>query len=179
MLQNLITCSVLVLTLISAMSDLRTAKIRNEIFLAGVLLGLTMNAGIGGWRGAGYSLLGLIVPMLVFLPLSSNNLKIFGLQGIKVIGMGDVKLFGFVGALVCFPDVFKIIFLTYVLGGVYSLVLMLNKKILKNRIVYFFSWFSGYIKNFGKNEYISTVRIKFAPFVFIAVCSYYLYTAVF
>ena len=165
----------MLLTLISALSDVRTAKIRNEIFISGLVLGITLNTLSGGWRGACYSLSGLILPILLFLPFSSNHFNLLGFHGIKIIGMGDVKLFGYLGALVCFPEIFKIIFLTYIIGGVYSIILMIYKKILIKRIVYFFSWLTGYIKNAGKNEYISAVQVKFAPFVFFAVCAYYLY----
>jgi len=173
-MQNLVVLSALILTLISAISDIRTAKVRNETFIAGVLLGVTMNAAIGGWQGAGYSLLGLILPILIFLPLSSNHFRLFGLRGIKIIGMGDVKLFGYVGALVCFPNIFTIIFLTYIFGGVYSIILMLHQRIFFERIKYFFSWVGGYVKNAGKHEYVSTKQIKFAPFVFLAVSVFYL-----
>ena len=165
----------MVLTLSSALSDVRTAKIRNEIFIAGVILGLILNTVMSGWRGAYYSLLGLMIPILIFLPLSSNHFKLFGLHGIKIIGMGDVKLFGYLGALVCIPDVFKIIFLTYILGGVYSLFIMLRDKILLKRLAYFFSWFGGYVKTSGNAVYASTIKIKFAPFVFFAVCGFCLY----
>ena len=173
-MQNLVVLSALILSLISAVSDIRTAKVRNETFIAGVLLGVTMNSAISGWQGAGYSLLGLILPILIFLPLSSNNFSIFGFRGIKIIGMGDVKLFGYVGALVCYPNIFVIIFLTYIFGGVYSIILMLHQRILIERIKYFFSWMGGYFKNAGKHEYVSTKQVKFAPFVFLAVSVYYL-----
>ena len=176
-MQNLLVLSALILTLISAVSDIRTAKVRNETFIAGVLLGVTMNAAIGGWQGAGYSLLGLVLPILIFLPFSSNKFSIFGFRGIKIIGMGDVKLFGYLGALVCYPNIFIIIFLTYIFGGVYSIILMLHQRILFERIKYFFSWMGGYVKNVknaGKHEYVSTKQVKFAPFVFLAVSVYYL-----
>ena len=173
--QNLINCTVIVLTLISAVSDVRTAKIRNEIFIAGVALGITLNAALNGWHGAGNSLLGLIIPILVFLPLSSNNFNLLGFHGIKIIGMGDVKLFGYIGALVCLPDVFQIIFLTYAIGGVCSLILMLHRRILVSRLKYFLSWLCGYVKGGFRNEYESTVKMKFAPFVFFAVCAHYLW----
>jgi len=179
LIQNLIACSILILTFISALSDISTAKLRNEIFIAGVVLGLTMNAALNGWHGVGFSLLGLLIPILVFLPLSSNHFNLFGFHGIKIIGMGDLKLFGYVGALVCFPNVFTIIFLTYIIGGVFSLFLMIRKKMLISRITYFFSWLIGYIKGGGKKEYVSAEQIKFAPFVFFAACAYYLYQWVF
>ena len=165
----------MILTLISAVSDIQTSKIRNNIFITGAVLGLILNTAAGGWRGAGYSLLGLILPILIFLPLSSNHFKLFGFHGIKVVGMGDVKLFGYIGALVCFPGVFKIIILTYIIGGVYTIFLMLKKKILVKRFAYFFTWLAGYIKSYGNNKYVSTERVKFAPFAFFAVCAYYLY----
>jgi len=165
----------LVLSLISAVSDVRTTKIRNEIFIAGAVLGLTLNAAIGGWKGAAFSLLGMLIPILIFLPLSSSHFSLFGFHGIKIIGMGDVKLFAYIGALVCFPDIIRIIILTYVIGGVYSLILMIKKKILLKRLAYFFSWLGGYVKTSGNNPYISSIKIKFAPFTFFAVCAYYLF----
>ena len=157
------------------MSDIKTAKVRNEIFIAGAVMGLTLNAAASGWRGAGYSLLGLVIPILIFLPLSSNHFRLFGFRGIKIIGMGDVKLFAYLGALVCLPSIFKIIFLTYIFGGIYSLILMLYKKIFINRIAYFFSWLKGYVASGGTVKYNSGMKIKFAPFVFLAVCVFYLY----
>jgi len=130
---------------------------------------------MNGWKGACYSLLGMAVTILIFLPFSSNHFKLFGFHGIKIIGMGDVKLFGYLGALFCLPGILKIIVVTYVLGGVCSLILMLYKRILVKRLMYFITWLGGYAKTYGNKEYVSAMKIKFAPFAFFAVCGYCLY----
>jgi prepilin peptidase CpaA len=173
--EYLIIFTALLLTLISAISDIKTAKIRNELFVIGVVLGLAFNTIGNGWNGFLYAMLGAVLPIIVFLPLSSNHFHILGFHGIKVIGMGDIKLFSFVGALICFPNIIKVIALTYIFGGIYALIVMIYKKLLLARLKYFGQWLIGYALTRGNHKYISEATIKFAPFVFCAVCTYFAY----
>ncbi len=62
-------------------------------------------------------LLGFFAAILFFA-------AIFFLSRGKAIGMGDVKLIGGLGILFGWPDILLVMFLSFVIGAIYSLVLM-------------------------------------------------------
>jgi prepilin signal peptidase PulO-like enzyme (type II secretory pathway) len=174
MFQNMLIATVFTLTIIAAVSDINQSKVKNELFIVGATMGLTLNASISGYPGLISSVFGLIVPILIFLPFSSNRFRIFGLSGIKIIGMGDVKLFAFVGALVGIGEVFWLIAVTYALGAIYSLIVMVKENILISRLSYFGNWIRSGAGHVGARPYVSTRLVKFAPFMCLAVFVYYL-----
>ncbi|MDR1000310.1 MAG: prepilin peptidase [Clostridiales bacterium] len=175
MLRYILIATVFILTIISAISDIKQSKVKNELFIVGATMGLTLNASMSGWTGLAISFFGLAVPILIFLPFASNKFRLFGLNGIKIIGMGDVKLFAFVGALVGITQVFSLIALTYAFGAIYSLIVMAKEHVLISRLSYFGTWIRSCAKVGGTQPYVSTRMIKFAPFMCLAVLVYYLY----
>jgi len=68
--------------------DLRTHKIPNGLTLSALALGLALNMGLGGAHGLARSLEGVAIAGLSL-----------GLYGLRMLGAGDVKLLGAVGAL--------------------------------------------------------------------------------
>jgi leader peptidase (prepilin peptidase)/N-methyltransferase len=66
-------------------------------------------------------ILGGIAPALFFL-------LIFIFSGQKAIGMGDVKLIGSLGFLFGWPDIILITFLSFVIGAIVSIFLIILKK---------------------------------------------------
>jgi Flp pilus assembly protein protease CpaA len=80
----------LALVFVAMLHDWKTRKIPNYLTLGGILFGIAIHALTGGMKGAGFSLLG--AAMCVVLP---------AIQFARGdMGGGDVKLFAAVGAMV-------------------------------------------------------------------------------
>jgi len=73
----------------SVISDLKASKIRNVYVLPAAVIGLVSNALFYGFTGLKFSVMGMTLPIL--------SLGIFFYAGL--IGAGDIKLFGAIGAL--------------------------------------------------------------------------------
>ena len=80
----------LALVFVAMLHDWKTRKIPNYLTLGGIVFGIVIHAATGGLKGAGFSLLGagmcLVLPAIQFA------------RG--EMGGGDVKLFAAVGAIV-------------------------------------------------------------------------------
>lgn len=76
------------LAIIACAVDLRTRRIPQVLTIGGALAGLFFHWVTGGWAGAGASLAGFVIGILIFLAP-------FALGG---LGGGDVKLLGALGA---------------------------------------------------------------------------------
>jgi prepilin peptidase CpaA len=106
----------LYLVLQAAVTDLALRKIPNVLVLCGLLLALVVHALAGpprdllsGWLG------GLLAGFFLFLPL-------YLLRGMAA---GDVKLMAMVGAFAGPEQALQIALLSFLIGGVLGLVLML------------------------------------------------------
>ena len=80
----------LMFTLTAAGLDLRTRRIPNWLTVSAFSVGLIMHTIIGGWRGTLFSLSGAALALVLLLPPVL----------IRVLGAGDWKLMGAVGAVV-------------------------------------------------------------------------------
>jgi prepilin peptidase CpaA len=79
----------LVLLLVSVISDYKTFKISNKYVFPAALAGFIINMSYYGLPGLKFSIIGLIIPMLL--------LGVFFITGL--IGAGDIKLFSAAGAI--------------------------------------------------------------------------------
>lgn len=113
---------------IAAVYDVRYRRIPNWVNVAGVVLGLAMNAWLVAdgriWPGLWFSLQGLLLAFGVY----------FVLYALRAMGAGDVKMMAAVGALVGWQDWVGIFILTAVLGGISAVVLSLARGRLKNTL---------------------------------------------
>jgi prepilin peptidase CpaA len=121
---------VLCVVIIAAITDIRSRRIPNYLTLAGVLLGIGLNTWLGGWAGLLYSVKGLGLAMLVYLPL-------YALRG---MGAGDVKLMAAVGSITGAGNWFSIFLYTALLGGVIAIIATLATGRLKKTL-----WNVGYL----------------------------------
>lgn len=99
----------------AALFDLRDRRIPNWITLSGVLLSLALNCVLHQTAGLWFSLKGLGIALLIYLPL-------YLLRG---MGAGDVKLMAAVGAAAGWANWLGILFLTAMFGGIAALVLVI------------------------------------------------------
>ncbi|AUT69238.1 A24 family peptidase [Paraburkholderia hospita] len=105
----------LALVVIASWTDLRARRIPNWLVLVGAVLGLPVQCYLHG-VGAGFSewLLGMLIGGGLFLPL----------YALRAMGAGDVKLMGSIGAFVGSWAVFRIVLLTFIVGGIWALILL-------------------------------------------------------
>ncbi|HKJ34304.1 MAG TPA: prepilin peptidase [Balneolales bacterium] len=108
-----------------AIIDLRSRKIPNLITFPTIVFGLIYFSITSGWKGFLFSLEGLALGIAIF--------SIPYLMG--VMGAGDVKLMGAVGAIIGPKGVFIAFLYTAIAGGFYALIILVfNINYLKNFI---------------------------------------------
>jgi prepilin peptidase CpaA len=100
----------------AAVFDVRYRRIPNWLTLAGVLMGLGLNAFLDQGRP------GLFVSSLKGLAIAFG--VYFALYALHAMGAGDVKLMAAVGAVVGWPNWFGIFIVTAILGGIMALILV-------------------------------------------------------
>ena len=104
----------LAVAFVAAIYDSRYRRIPNWAVLAGLLLGIGLNAFLFEWDGIWTSFKGIGLALLIYFPL-------YLLRG---MGAGDVKLMAAIGAIVGWVYWLCIFFLTAVIGGLIAIVLL-------------------------------------------------------
>ena len=119
----------------AVLSDLRMKRIPNVLIITGLLL-----AGIYQvlkWRmlGSIFFFGGVGIPVLL----------LGGLYYFRMIGAGDVKLFAVLGGFLGVRDILPCMLTAFLAGGILSVVLMLLRKNLKERFLYFGNYVTAVI----------------------------------
>lgn len=104
--------------LAAVFADMASRKIPNRLVLAGMVVGLLVQAFLPGGDGFLSALKGLLFGFGLFLPLYL----------LRVMGAGDVKLMAMVGCFTGSPAIFGVMLCTLLAGGVLSLVFSLRMK---------------------------------------------------
>ena len=99
--------------LVAMLTDTKWGRIYNWLTFPAMLAGWGLNLYLGGPAGLGYSLLGTLLGIILYLPFAA----------IGLMGMGDVKLLGAIGALGGSAFVFSVFLYTSALGGVHALII--------------------------------------------------------
>lgn len=110
--------------------DFRKGKIPNQLILTGIISGgflLLLYNGAGAFLKC---LPGMLFPVIVLFPL----------YRLGVLGAGDIKLFSMLGVYLTFREQLICIVLTFLAGAVISLGVLLWRKNLIERILYFISF---------------------------------------
>jgi len=103
---------------VAAWFDVRERRIPNALIVSGLAQAYAVALFDGGVPDAGRAVLGAAVGMLAFAPLFA----------FRLIGAGDAKLMGVVGAFAGAPALLPIIFYTVLAGGVLGIAaLALNR----------------------------------------------------
>ena len=99
---------------VCCITDIRSGKIYNAVTYPAIIVGLVLN----GPLSMRLALLGFI---LGFVPFALASLR-------GMIGGGDAKLIGAVGAIGGFPYIMHFLFFTFILAGAFAIVILIWKK---------------------------------------------------
>ena len=114
-MNSLLTIFLIIVLVIAAVIDIRVQKVPNLLTFPTMILALACHGVMNGLDGLLFSSGGLLLGIAIFiLPY---------LMG--VMGAGDAKLMGAVGAVLGPRGVFNAAVFTSVVGGIYALVLLL------------------------------------------------------
>ena len=112
----------LLIVVVSGITDLLNRKIYNCITFPGVVMGVALNCHIHGFNGLITSLLGFIICAVIFIILF-----IWG-----GFGAGDVKLMMAIGAIAGHKLIFDLILYSAIAGGIMAnIVIIKNKKFIQ------------------------------------------------
>ncbi len=107
-----------IILLLCVLSDLRTSKIRNIYTVSAIIAGFAINTYFSGIYGLKESIKGSILPVLI--------LGIFFCA--KLIGAGDIKLYSSIGAFFGINFVIMAAVYSFLICGLYSLVMLIIKR---------------------------------------------------
>lgn len=115
-----------VLLLTAAVIDYRSLRIPNWLTLGGMVLGLALSTALvrPAYSGLLAGLGGIAVGMLVFLPL----------YAIRVLGAGDVKLMGAVGAFLGTADTLRALLFVAIAGGIAAVAVAVRRRALRRLV---------------------------------------------
>lgn len=98
--------------LIATIADLRSGRIPNWLVFPFMLAGIAVSIYVRGWAGAGNSLRGIALGILLC------GVLVY----LKALGMGDVKLCAAIGAWIGPEQLFTALILTGLAGGLIALI---------------------------------------------------------
>jgi prepilin peptidase CpaA len=133
----------MLLVVICFVTDIRNNKIYNMVLLPFIIVGLLLNFIFGGMHRGVDSLIGGIIPIIVFAPLF-----IF-----KMLGAGDIKLFSTIGFLMGWNFLLNNIIYSFIAGGIVSIIVIVIRKNFLKRIKYFFSFLFNLILSKSMLDY--------------------------
>ncbi|NCB38562.1 MAG: prepilin peptidase [Erysipelotrichia bacterium] len=104
-----------IVAMIAMYTDLKWGRIYNWLTFPAIFTGWALNIAIYGMPGLGYSVAATLLGIFIYIPFA-----LFGLMG-----MGDVKLLGAIGALGGSYFVFSVFLYTSALGTLHAVLIQL------------------------------------------------------
>ncbi len=170
-LQPLLYGGLMIVLMISSITDLTQRRIPNLLTGPTILIALLTYCFIGGLEGFLFSLRGLVFGLVVFLvPYLMGGM-----------GAGDVKLMAAVGAVLGLGHTFIALLFIVIAGGVIALGLMLQRGICKQTLSRIFAAFvflgvhhDASLLKVDKDEYTQD-GIPYAVAITSGVCLFFIY----
>lgn len=131
------------LIVLSVRTDYKLYKIKNYIIFPFLVIGIITNLISSQVNGFFDSIFGIIVPVIVLMILFI----------LRMLGAGDIKLFSAIGSIMGLTFVIKTMILSFLAGGVISLILILIRKNGIVRIKYLISYLKLCIMTFSIQSY--------------------------
>lgn len=132
-LKLLVLLELVVLIVLSLISDIKKYKIKNRIVLPSIAAGIATNFLIHGTSGLKDSFAGTVIPVLV----------LFIFYALRMLGAGDIKLFSAIGAIMGMEFVLYSMAYSFLAGGVIALFILAINRNWKQRLIYFFNYFKA------------------------------------
>jgi prepilin peptidase CpaA len=120
----------IVLLLLTLISDIKSFKITNMITISFSVAGLILNLLAFGCGGLAYGIIGWITPVIVLLPFFL----------LKMLGAGDIKLFSAIGVIMGYKFALFTILFSFLFGGFIAVIVMLFRKNAIKRLIGFFRY---------------------------------------
>lgn len=108
------------LVLMAVYQDFKSMKVSNRLIVIGYVFGLGVTLLQKGQSGVAQYLLGIVVPVVL----------LFSLFVIRILGAGDIKLLSMIGGFLNFKELLWCIGLSFLIGAVESLLVLLKEGIL-------------------------------------------------
>lgn len=118
----------------AAVMDLRSMRVDNGWILFSLLTGMAVQVMKHGFAGIGAFLSGAVFPFILLAVLFY----------FRMLGPGDIKLFCALGGIMGIHDIGKCIFLSFLLGAVISLAILISVGGLRWRIRFLIHYFQDY-----------------------------------
>lgn len=144
---------------LAAINDYKEHKVKNKYIFYTSLLGFVVNVYGDGMNGLKLFLLGIVIPFAILYPFFL----------VKLIPAGDIKLFMAIGSLLGYKMSLNILLYSLILGGFYSIILVVSKRKFlefKKFFLYLKSCFIG--KTFFKYDSSESIKFPLAPIVFLS-----------
>ncbi|MDY4079307.1 MAG: prepilin peptidase [Clostridium sp.] len=144
----------IVITAVSAYTDLKENKIRNKYLLPSLILAFILSFAYDGLKGIKASIIGAIIPIVIF----------YVFYVMRALGAGDIKLYSVIGAIMGNKFLLYNILYTMIAGGIISIVLLIKNKNLISRLKTFFNYMISFFKTGLILEYSNNEKGARFPF---------------
>lgn len=123
-------------TAAAAVWDIRKGKVPNILIAVGVGIAcwfqLAESGMPGFWRFLGGSTLPLLLLAVLFY--------------FRMLGAGDIKLFCVIGGFLGVKKLLSCMAVSFLMGAVISLILLIRRRILRERLLYFFAYIGSFYR---------------------------------
>jgi len=149
--------------IIASITDLKFNKVKNPHILIFMFIGLIMNSFAFGFEGLTIAFIGVMIPLVIGYPLFL----------LGIIPAGDVKMFMALGAINGIHNTGRLVMITLLLGGIYSIFLLIKRKDFSG----FFSFYH-YLKEMVITRKLfpydtqKSIRFPLAPVTFISYLAF-------
>jgi len=146
--------------------DLWKGKIPNILILSGLCCGWCYQMAEQGMSGIPIFLKGMMLPLLLLAPL----------YFFRMIGAGDIKLFAVIGGFIGIRAILMCMAFSFLVGAVISVFLIFRRRILSERLHYFFAYISNYFQtkqwtSYRRKQDVAS-QIHFSVPIFISILFY-------
>jgi prepilin peptidase CpaA len=125
--------SILILCILATIDDVKNYKVRNGYTITFAIAGVVVNLCYYNFEGLKSAIFGWLIPVSCLFPL----------YVLQMLGAGDIKLIGAIGAIMGYSFAFNVIAYSFFAGALIALTIITVTKNAKVRIKYFLT----YLKN--------------------------------
>ncbi|MGN0511142.1 MAG: prepilin peptidase [Lachnospiraceae bacterium] len=122
---------------VAAIMDISTGKVKNQWICFLWIVGMVYQMILGQWQGIWCFMAGSMISILVLFPLFR----------FRMLGPGDIKLFSALGGVMGAGDILVCMAISFVCGGILSLVFLLLYGELVSRLRHFAVYIQFVISN--------------------------------